>query len=459
MARRILAGDIFLSSGNTNMLYPNSGALYFEALQFPASLAAVPLLAAGMRPELAYHIVLALFWALAAPCVRFLLRELDCRPLSATVGALIFTILPLRTRYMVALQLELVFALPLFYAFVVRFLRRPNVKDAIMAALSWWLLAVSELNTAVFSAVMLPPIAVAFLSASPQLLASRKFWLSACAGAAMGAASICFMLAPYLVQRGEGAVDRTLKEIIKNSGQPFAYLKPWGRFRLFDIPLAIPDENSLYPTLALIALAALACGLWLLHSLRRTPAANADFNSLPFMGAKKALEYLGVVIRIAAPLTCLLYALLLLPRQLELCEFGKTTAKVFRQMSNLVVIFAVALAFTPAKGESWRTTFLRGFASAAVLSCLLSFGPLLKMGRPYAPLLSRSNHFYKTVLEFLPLLSSFRTVSRFGILVVFFVFCAAICALDVLLRRTESAPRRGGGAAHAGFRGICGMCH
>ncbi len=43
MARRILAGDVFFHSANTNMLYPNAGALYFEALQWPPALFAAAL--------------------------------------------------------------------------------------------------------------------------------------------------------------------------------------------------------------------------------------------------------------------------------------------------------------------------------------------------------------------------------------------------------------------------------
>ena len=430
MARRILAGDVFFSSGNTNMLYPNSGALYFEALQYPASLAAAPLLAMGMRPESAYHIILVFFWALAAPCMRFLLRELDCRPLAATVGALLFTILPLRTRYMVALQLELVFALPLFYAFLVRFFRKPNVCDAILAALSMWLLAISELNGAVFAAMTAPFIAFAFIAARPRLLVSRKFWLSALAGGATMGASVFILLHPYLVQRGEGSVNRAMAEIIKNSGQPFAYLLPWGRFRPWEIPHARADELSVYPTLAILALALLACVLWWRGS---------SVCGRRWQGACGVASATCRAIRIAAPALCALYALILLPCQLQWCEWSKPFNSVFRQVSNLVAFCAVALVFAPARDESTRVSFLRGFAAAVILVCILSFGPLIKMGHPGNYLLCRSNHLYKTLLDILPMLSSFRTVSRFGTLVVFFVFCAAICALDATMRRAESA--------------------
>ena len=79
MARRILAGDVLLSSGNTNMLYPYSGTLYYEALQYPPALFAALLLGCtAMPPELVYHVTLLVFWALSAPCMYFLLRTLAC---------------------------------------------------------------------------------------------------------------------------------------------------------------------------------------------------------------------------------------------------------------------------------------------------------------------------------------------------------------------------------------------
>lgn len=431
MARKILAGDIFLAGGNTNMLYPNSGALYFEALQYPASLAAAPLLALGMSPEFAYHVILVLFWALAAPCVCFLLRELECSPSVAVVGAMVFTILPLRFRYMVALQMELVFALPLFYAFAIRFFRRPNACDAVLAALSWWLLAISELNEAVFAGLTAPFIALAFLSAKPRMALSRGFWLSALAGALAGAVSLCCLCLPYLEQHSEGAVDRDLSEIIKNSGQPFAYLLPWGRFQPWSLPNACHDELCVYPTLALLVLAAVACVLW----LRRSSCPAALHGRASSARFRSVLRWTALIIQIAAPLSCIIYAASLIPCQMEWCEWGGGCKTVFRISSNIAAILAFALSLAPRHGESARTSFLRGFASAAMLSCLLSFGPLVKMGSPYNPLMTQSNHFYMTALKLIPMLSSFRTVSRFGILVVFFVFCAAFCALDSLVRR------------------------
>ena len=89
MARRILAGDVFFRSANTNMLYPNAGGLYFEALQWPPALfAALLFRLTGWSSELIYHITLLVFWALSAPCMFFLLRTLDCSRPAASFGAL-----------------------------------------------------------------------------------------------------------------------------------------------------------------------------------------------------------------------------------------------------------------------------------------------------------------------------------------------------------------------------------
>ena len=182
MARRILAGDIFCSSGgtgNTNMLYPQSGALYFEALQWPPALFAAALFAFTRLPsETVYHLSLLVFWALSAPCLYWLLRELSCGKAAALAGALVFCILPHRMTYCVEFQMELVYAIPLVYLFLLRFFRRWSLADAVGLAASWWLLAVSELYEAVFVLMSLPVIALA-MKLNESELAAYKAWREA----------------------------------------------------------------------------------------------------------------------------------------------------------------------------------------------------------------------------------------------------------------------------------------
>ena len=63
IAKRILAGDWFVQTTNTNMLYPYSGTFYYEALQWPPALFAAALFKFTTMPsELIYHVTLIVFW-------------------------------------------------------------------------------------------------------------------------------------------------------------------------------------------------------------------------------------------------------------------------------------------------------------------------------------------------------------------------------------------------------------
>ncbi|MBQ3810240.1 MAG: hypothetical protein II839_05410, partial [Kiritimatiellae bacterium] len=274
MARRVLAGDVFLSSGNTNMLYPHSGTLYYEALQYPPALFAAALFGlTSMPPELVYHVTLLVFWALSAPCMHFLLRTLGCSRAAASFGALAFCILPWRVSYAPEFQMELVFAIPLVFAFLVRFLRDRRAADAALCALSWWLLAVSELYEAVFVALAVPFVAAAFLGREPRMAREKRFWRGALAGGAAGLVSLLVLLGPYLTQRGEGAVLRPLKETAFHAAQPFSYVLPWSANALWSTNAKL-DELSLYPTLAVLLLC-LAGAAWRARSLVRAGAPAA----------------------------------------------------------------------------------------------------------------------------------------------------------------------------------------
>lgn len=445
MARRILAGDIFCSSGgtgNTNMLYPQSGALYFEALQWPPALFAAPLFALTSLPsETIYHITLLVFWALSAPCMFLLLRELSCSRLAALVGALVFCILPHRMTYCIEFQMELIFAMPLVYLFLLRFFRRLRPLDAVALAASWWLLAVSELYEAVFVLLSLPLLVIAFLAARPRLLADRRLWIGGIAAGVTGAALLPAMLLPYLTQQAEGSVVRSMKEVARHAAQPFSYLLPWGRFRPWGLDAHL-DEFSLYPTLAVLVLALAAAAIW----LRRDWAAaysprplNPPPENRLFRLFRPILRFFPPVSHALPPLCALLFALLF-----AFPLFGwRPWAHPF---SDVIFFFFQAALYTlpfllliPRPGESSRTTFLRAFAAVACVACVLSFGPYVTAGNPRHDHLAKfRNLFYITCHEdWLPLLANFRVASRFGVLVLFFLVCTASVAADSFSRRAR----------------------
>ena len=150
VADAIMHGHILPPDGNTNMYYPNSCALYYEALHWPQAIFAAILLPILRNPVLVYHVTLVTFWALAGVFIWMLLLAMNVKKSAALFGAVLFTILPYRTSYYVEFNMQLCFGLPLFLFFLVRYFQRPTILYACGVAAALILQATSELYQAVF---------------------------------------------------------------------------------------------------------------------------------------------------------------------------------------------------------------------------------------------------------------------------------------------------------------------
>lgn len=422
IARRIIAGDWFVRSTNTNMLYPFTGTLYYEALQWPPAVFAATLFAfTPLSSELIYHITLVVFWAFSAPCMYYLLRQLECRIAPAVVGAIIFCILPHRISYMVEFQMEMIFAMPLFFAFVLRYLKNFKIVDGLLSAFFWWLFAVSELYQAIFAAMATPFIVLSFITKKFSILKEKKFWLSVSLSVAFGVCLLFVLLVPYLQQHSEGAVLRPISEIRNHSVQPFSFLIPFGRFYPWIIA-ARDDEFSLYPTITLLLLtlgASIFIFVKIFKSRKESPAIY--WSSLLF--------FLSTVAFFGIALLLQLHILPILGR-----VFHAWTA------SALLMLFsAFAVAIFHQKSEGPRVIFMKGFLAVSVLFFFFSLGPLITLGNVKSEIIHHHNLIYMVCYNhILPFLSGFRVVSRFGVLILFFMILAGAIWLDSLIRRVPS---------------------
>ncbi len=430
MARNILRGDLFLTSSEANVLYPHAGTLYYEALQWPPALLAAALFRwTAWTPEFVYHVVLIVFWALSAPCMYALLRELGLGRAAAFCGGLLYCTLPHRISYMVEFQMQLIFAMPLFYLFLLRFLRRQRITDAIGLAFAWWLQAVCELYQAVFLVLTTPFIATALLAAAPRRLLSRRFWLTAGAGLMAGLALIHPLLTPYLLQRSSGGMRRLLSEVVLHSAQPLSYLLPFNRHTPWSLN-ARPDELSLYPTLPVLALALLALVTWGRRAYRH-PAAGRWFKGLLTALLLAALGFAAIT--------------LLLQNRIGIAS--APLLRIWDMTALLCVLLATLLCISPVpRGDNNR--FLLGLLAAALFCFFLSLGPCLSVGN-YDDTISTTiahtpNTLYRSAYRYwLPMLTSFRVVSRFGVIVLLFLIVATGVAFDRLYRMLAARGRAG----------------
>lgn len=434
IARAILRGDPWLLATESPVIYPYGGTLYYEALQWPPAWLAALLLACTNWPsELVYHLVLVACWALSAPCMAALLREVRLGRTAAFTGALLFCIVPHRISYLVEFQMQLIYAIPLYYLFLVRLLRRPRILDGAGLALAWWLQAVSELYQAVFLLITTPFIIASFVSARPGLLRARRLWRAGLAAALVGAASLYPLLTPYFLQRAGGSVRRLMSEVPRHAAQPLTYLQPFNHLTPWTLD-ARRAELSLYPTVAvlLLALIGLAAG-W------RQGVAGGRIDRR----MRRSLALLAASGATFVILTLLLHN--------GIGAASDALPRCWDFSAILCVLAGTLLVMLPVRAPS-RTLFLRGLLGAAILCFFLSLGPTLSIGTydmfVADARVSTGNTVYQTAHRtWLPLLSSFRVVSRFGVVVLFFLICLAATTLDRLWRAGAARPATRGATA------------
>lgn len=411
-ARTLLGGHVLPPYGNTNLYYPNSGAFFYEALHWPQAVFAAPLLACGLPEVLVYHVTLVFFWALSGVVFWAWLRALGLRGGWAAAGGLFFTVIPYRMSYAVEFNMQLSFGLPLLLFALARFYQRPAVRYAALGAVAWWLQATSELYQAVFALFALPFWLPPLLARDPSLLRSwRRFWLPLLAAAALCAALSLPFLLPYAKTLGDGTLLRSLDEMRLHSLEPFAWLLPAGRFRFLPQPAAHTEEMSVYPTVALAAVALFGLLSHSLAAARRRPAARLF----------AALSFLAVL-------------------SLLLFHFARGAAVFFAHAASWLLLAAAgaALPWLCRRNRSPERAVLSGLGSAAFFGFVMGFGPFIRDAAADA---SVPNRLFLLLHAASPALSGFRVVSRFSVFPVLALCTAAAFGFRDAARALPVRPR------------------
>ena len=418
VARSILAGHLLPPDGNTNMYYPHPGTLYFEALHWPQAVVAAVLFGlTGFNSLLVYHLVLVFFWALSGLCFWMLLHALGATRGAAWLGAVLFVLMPYRISYAVEFNMQLCFGLPLFFFFMVRYFQRPSIRYACGMAVAWWLQAASELYQAVFLLLILPFPGVALLAARRRLLGDfRRFWLPALCAAALGGTLTYVLLGPYLTLLNVHAVNRNLLEIATHVLEPFSYLRPGGRFHLLAPFDARQDEMVVYPTLALILLAA----AHLLLDARRLAAVAVP----RWVTVLRVVRWTALIA--FAGLSFFIYY-----------SGGQHHFQVlYAALPVVACAFAVLVLFHPTARDA-ATLFVTGLFAGAIFAFFMSLGPLLLIRHAG---FCASNPIYVWLYNHLTMLQGFRVVSRFSIYVLIYMVIAAALAWSWIERRWLARP-------------------
>ena len=268
VADAILDGRLLPPDANTNMYYPNTGALYYEALHWPQAVFAALLSLFTDNTILVYHITFLAFWAFSGLCMWMFLAEMGATRAASLAGALAFTIMPYRMAYVVEFNMQLCFGVPLFLFFMLRYFSRPGIGPAAGMAVALCMQAASELYQAVFLVMLLPFLALPLLRRDIAIVKSaRRFWVPVAVAAAIAILTVALLLAPYMQLLGAQTVVRRLHEVRTHSLEVFTYLASTASIHFLPGLKVKLDETSVYLRCCLIAGSQVLRG-WLTAGLR-----------------------------------------------------------------------------------------------------------------------------------------------------------------------------------------------
>lgn len=423
VAESILEGHLLPPDRNTNVFFPSSLTLYYEALHWPQAVAAAVLRLGTDNLVLVYHLVLVGFWALAGVCFFALCRQFGLGPPGALLGAAIFTVMPYRTSYLLEFNMQLCAGLVLFLFFFARFMREPTLANALGAALSFWFQAVSELYQALIALTVLPLLAAPYLREARERHARDRAWFVTVAVAGLAGAALCwYFLWPYRILHANEGFSRSLHEMETHFLEPLSYLRGFVAETLLPgISRIRRDEMSVTVTAAVLAGA-------LLHAvLNRRLLRGGD--GPPEPPALRALRWarLSAGILFAA----LSVALSWLPG-----TGAQPWAGPAANLLALAVLGSSAAIAVAARERDPAALARSGLAAAAALSFILSLGPRIHATNARW---STPNLLFGQLFEHLPLISGMRVVSRFSIIVLIFLVIAAVSGYQALWRRRPAA--------------------
>jgi hypothetical protein len=428
----LLARPSLLLHGSA--FYPFGSSLTFAEPLLTPALVAGPLHALTGEPYLAYNVTLLLFWAASGWAMYLAALGITRRHAAAAVAMLVFTLAPPRIEYAVEFQMEIMFGLPLCVYALVRYLEEQRPRYLAAFLLAFWLQAAAVWYFAVILGTGLAVLAAAY--------ALRRWtgWRAATLGwAAAGGVGLVLALAPvawpFFVTRRELGLERSLADALDRSADLLTYFSARGTWLGSLVSVRIVSETTLYPGLVALALAALAAAWCRREATSRGACPPGWPERLPGLGA---LASLGLAV---------------------LTVVGDGRIRIGQAWTRLpsvtacgVLLLGCLLARDAVAGwRRWRAgdrdrrlthgEWVRVLAAVGLVALLLSFGPVVEIGRAEAgPGLYAWLHPYVLPLRVV------RGTTRFGLLVLLVVAFLAGLGTAWLLARL---PRRLGAVVAA----------
>lgn len=242
---RQLAGDprpLF----DANIFHPEQLTFAYSDSMLLPSLAAAPLLAAGVHPVIAYNLLLVASFYLSAVATYLLVRDLTGSRAAGFVSGLIFGFYPFRFEHYSHLELQIAFWMPLALWCLHRFAATSSIRWALAAAAFAVAQLYSSMYLALFFVCYVPFVAAALAFRHRDRL--QGFLPGAIAAAFVGIVAAVPLARVYLANP-EVAEGRTASEVSFYSAARLDYLRAQRRSVLWAhrTPPGRMVERQLFP--------------------------------------------------------------------------------------------------------------------------------------------------------------------------------------------------------------------
>jgi len=422
-AHNILNGHIFLPDFNANFFYPHDYTLAFGELLWPESFLYALVYGLSRNLFLSFNLTMLFFWALSGITMYCLLRELRATRAVSYFGAFVFCLIPYRWQYYVEFNMVLVFIIPLLILLWIRWLKRPNLPNALWFVTGFWIAATSCLYFTLMAAITLGFLSIPYIVNHRDLLANRSFWYSF---AVLGGGVLLLSgiyLYPYILLRVEGGYTRTSLDYLKHHAQAMHYLDLRSSALLNKVILTPPTrttETYLFPGTVL----SLVTIVFYTNRLVR------------FWRQLQILSAINILVAAAKFILWLIFWSTIIAhafwgRDVWLSCFDHWLYLISLGLIGLYVIGLVTL-----KSNNDTTLFIASLAGAAMLCFFISLGPLITVG-PDTVRLDLAKGPFADFARWIPIFGAVRGLTRFGIVVLIYLIVAGCLTLDKLIRQEQ----------------------
>lgn len=408
--RTLAGGDIgaFRSYWHAPMFHPEPLVLAYSEHLFAQSLQATPVYVATGNIVLCYNLLFLSTFVLSGLGMYLLSRELTGSAPAGVVAGLLYAFALYRVAHYPHLQALSSQWLPFALYGLRRFFTTRQVRPLAGATLA---LVAQNLSNGYYLIFFAPCVAAYCL----YEIADRRLWTDLRVLGGLAAALLATLvvtapfLGPYLVLRSVGFEPRGLEEVQGFSADVLAWLtaapasRLWGWLQPFDRP-----EGQLFPGLVVIVLATLGVGARARTLWRAGPGAAGRWQ-------RRAAR--AVLLVAAAVVAFMLLVMVTNDPHWRLFGVLVTMREPWRGGVLALLLMAAVIALSPrarAMARGVPGSALGFFCAGAVLSAMLTLGPVVQIGgRPTglpAP--------YALLYSFVPGFDGLRVPARYAMLTV-----------------------------------------